>query len=178
MAEKLDFSLPERKPRGSAGGAFTVLLLLVLIALAAANLVVALSGTKRVSSEFAHGLSGEQVKNLAAKLAQRNLYQQAAAAWRDYLATAELTASERANIHFQIGTLLEKAGLYGDAIEQYYRSEAVADVEGLRAQINAHVKECFEKSGKFAALRYELMDRTSLQPSRTAGGKVVAEIGA
>ncbi len=178
MAEKLDFSLPERKPRGSAGGAFTVLLLLVLVALAAANLVVALSGTKPMSSGSAHGLSGEQVKNLAARLAQRNLYQQAAAAWQDYLATADLAASEQANIHFQIGTLLEKAGLYGDAIEQYYRSEAVADVEGLRAQLNAHVKECFEKSGKFAALRYELMDRTSLQPSQTAGGKVVAEIGA
>ena len=40
------------------------------------------------------------------------------------------------------------------------------------------MKECFEKLGKFSALRYELMDRTSLNPSQPAGGKVVAEIGA
>ena len=31
--------------------------------------------------------------------------------------------------------------------------------------------------GKFSALRYEVMDRTSMNPSQAAGGKVVAEIG-
>ncbi|HCO94390.1 MAG TPA: hypothetical protein DIU00_10645, partial [Phycisphaerales bacterium] len=37
---------------------------------------------------------------------------------------------------------------------------------------------CFEKLGKFSALRYELMDRTSLETAPAAGGKIVAEIGA
>jgi len=178
MSERLDFSLPEKRPQGRAAGALTVLLLIILVALAAANLIVTLSGKGSKPVGVARGLSAEQVKTLAAKLAQRNLYQQAATAWQDYLATAELQASERATIHFQIGTLLEKAGLYADAIEHYYRSEAMADVEGLRSQLNAHIKECFERAGRFTALRYELMDRTSLQPSPAAGGKVVAEIGA
>lgn len=177
MTEKLDFSLPQKKSQGSAVGLLTVLLLVVLVALAAANLVLVLSG-KSPQPAGSGGLSAEQVKDLASKLAQRNLYQQAAAAWQDYLATAQPAGPEQARIHFQIGGLLEKAGLYADAIEHYYRSETAGEVKELQSDINAHVKECFEKLGKFSALRYELMDRTSLNPSQPAGSKVVVEIGA
>ena len=177
MTEKLDFSLPQKKSQGSAVGLLTVLLLVVLVALAAANLVLVLSG-KSPQPAGSGGLSAEQVKDLASKLAQRNLYQQAAAAWQDYLATGRPAGPEQARIHFQIGGLLEKAGLYADAIEHYYRSETAGEVKELQSDINAHVKECFEKLGKFSALRYELMDRTSLNPSQPAGSKVVVEIGA
>ncbi len=177
MTEKLDFSLPQKKPHGSAAGILAVFLLVVLVALAAANLFVTLSGRKPAST-VSSGLSADQVKDLASKLAQRNLYQQAAAAWQDYLASANLAGPERVRIQFQIGTLLEKGGLYADAIEHYYRSETAGTVRELQSDLNAHIKECFEKLGKFSALRYEVMDRTSLNPSQPAGGKVVAEIGA
>jgi len=177
MAEKLDFSLPEKKTKGSAAGALTVLLLIVLVALAGANLYVSRSGPKP-EPVAAGDLTVEQTKDLAGKLAQRGLYQQAATAWQEYLATAKLDGPEQARIHFQIGGLLEKAGLYADAIERYYRSEALASVQELGPQINAHVKDCFERLGKFSALRYELMDRTSVDSTQAAGGKVVAEIGA
>ncbi|MCU0915106.1 MAG: peptidyl-prolyl cis-trans isomerase [Planctomycetes bacterium] len=177
MTEKLDFSLPQKKPQGSATGKLTVLLLIILVVLAAANLVAGRRG-RSPESVSGGGLSAEQVRTLAARLAQRNLYQQAAAAWQDYLATAGCAGAEQARIHFQIGDLLEKAGLYADAIEHYYRSETVAEVKELGPQINARIKECFERLGKFTALRYELMDRTSLDASQPAGGKVVAEIGA
>jgi parvulin-like peptidyl-prolyl isomerase len=177
MTEKLDFSLPQKKPGGSATGILGVLLLVVLVGLAAANLSVALSGRKPASAAGS-GLSADQVKDLASKLAQRSLYPQAAAAWQDYLARAQLAGPEQARIQFQIGTLLEKGGLYADAIEHFYRSEATSSVKDLQADLNAHVKDCFEKLGKFSALRYEVMDRTSLNPSQPAGGKVVAEIGA
>jgi len=177
MTEKLDFSLPQKKPQGSAVGLLTVLLLIVLVILAAANLVVVSSGRKPATTS-SNGLAADQVKDLASKLAQRNLYPQAATAWQDYLASAKLAGPEQARIQFQIGTLLEKGGLYADAIEHYYRSEAAGAVKELQSDLNAHIKECFEKLGKFSALRYEVMDRTSLNPSQPAGGKVVAEIGA
>jgi peptidyl-prolyl cis-trans isomerase C len=177
MAEKLNFTLPEKKPGGSVGGTLTLLLLIVLMAMAGANFYVATSDRKPEPAAKGN-LSSEQAKDLAAKLAQRGLYQQAATAWQDYLAVAQPTAAQRAQIHFQIGDLLEKAGLYGDAIEHYYRSEAAAKLTELEPQINAHVKECFERLGKFSALRYEVMDRTSMDSSQPAGGKVVAEIGA
>ena len=177
MAEKLDFKLPEKKARGSVAGVLTVLLLILLVALVGANLFLALGGDKSTPATT-DGFSPEQTKALATRLTQRGLHRQAAAAWQDYLATTVLAESERARTHFHIGDLLEKAGLYAEAIEHFYRSEAAAEVEELGPQINAHVKQCFERLGKFSALRYELMDRTSIDQGEPAGGKIVAEIGA
>ena len=178
MGEKLDFSLPEKKQRGSTAGALTVLLLLVVAGLAGANLYFALSPDKGAARRIPGDLSAEQVRQLAAKLDQRNLHEQAAQVWQDYLATAELTGAERATALFQTAMSLEKAGCYGAAIEHYYRSEMAAPLDDLSSQINQHVKECFERLGKFSALRYELMDRTSFDAAQAAGAKVVAEIGA
>jgi peptidyl-prolyl cis-trans isomerase C len=176
MGEKLDFSLPQKKSGGSAAGVLTVLLLATLVILAMVNLVVTWSA-KRSTSAAGHGLSDEQVKALASKLAQRNLYEQAAAVWQDYLASHRLAPLERAKAHFQAGVLLERAGHYDQAIAHYYQSEMAAQIKELGPQINDHIKECFESLGGFSALRYELMDRTSLTPSQPAGGKTIAEIG-
>jgi parvulin-like peptidyl-prolyl isomerase len=177
MEEKLDFSLPKKKQRGPATNRILIILLVILIVLSAFNLA---SKPKRGQSPDVAGgsLTPEQTRQLAAKLAQRNLHQRAAKVWEDYLAAGTLTDSERARTLFQIGTLLERASLYDQAIEYFYRSEAVAELDELKPQISAHIKDCFEKLGKFSALRYEMMDRTSLDAAPPAGAKVVAEIGA
>jgi peptidyl-prolyl cis-trans isomerase C len=178
MEEKLDFSLPEKKQKGSIANKITLILILILVGLGLANLLISLKHREPVQKGRTHGLSAEQIKELAAKLSQRNLYNQAAGTWKDYIAGSDLTNTERARALFQVGMSLEKAGLYADAIEFYYRSEAVEKLDDLASQINQHIKECFEKLGKFSALRYELMDRTSINKAQQAGGKVVAEIGA
>ncbi len=177
MAERLDFSLPLKKPNSSVTGVLTVVLLLVLVGLAAANLFMAVPGRKRPAATTSPGLTPEQTKELAAKLAQRNLYRQSAAAWQEYLGTASLSDEDRGKVLFQAGTALENAGQYAEAVECYYRSEMTAAVPDLSTQINVHVKDCLTKLGKFSALRYELMDRTSMKSAAAAGGKIVAEIG-
>ena len=177
MEEKLDFSLPKKKQSSAAANWIVIVLLLILTALTAANLALRPTGSERVGNTADASLSPEQVKQLAGKLAQRSLHVRAAEVWQDYLSLGELTAAERARTMFQVGTLLEKAGVYDRAIEFYYRSETAAELTELKPQINAHVKECFEKLGKFSALRYELMDRTSLESQPTAGERIVAEIG-
>ncbi len=178
MEEKLDFSLPEKKQKKPVPTRVSIVLLLILAVLALANLVLQLSGKDTGPDVTAPGLSAEQTKQLATKLAQRNLYHRAAKVWQDYLSIGQLTQPERARAMFQIGTLLEKAGAYAEAVEYYYRSETVAKLDELAPQINTHIKDCFERLGKFSALRYELMDRTSFNHSAQAGGKIVAEIGA
>ncbi|MBN1786905.1 MAG: hypothetical protein JW806_00755 [Sedimentisphaerales bacterium] len=176
MEEKLDFSLPEKKQKKSFIPALSVILLLVLIGLTAANfLKPAYKGSVQQATT---SLSEDKVRELASKLAGRNLYDRAAKVWQDYLAVAEIPDAERAKTLFQIGTLFEKAGQYEQAIEYYYRSEITAKLSELESQINAHIKDCFQKLGKFSALRYELMDRTSFNKSEQAGSKIVAEIGA
>jgi len=178
MEDKLDFSLPEKKQKNSVTPKISVILLLVLIGLTTANLLMKPSykalPTENISSSF----STEEVKDLAARLAGRNLYTRAAKAWQDYLTLADVPDTERAKMLFQIGTLLEKAGMYEEAIEYYYRSEITAKLDELEPQINTHIKDCFEKLGKFSALRYELMDRTSYGKKSETGGKILAEIGA
>ncbi len=178
MEEKLDFSLPEKKRRNTVGIRVCILLLLVLVGLASANLFVLVSGSGGGPEPRAEPASAGQTKQLASRLAQRNLYRPAAKAWQEYLADGGLSDGERAKAHFQIGVLLEKAGLFEEAIEHYYRSELAAKLDELEPQVNSHVKDCFEKLGKFSALRYELMDRTNFKKSQDAGTKVVAEIGA
>ncbi|MBN2455609.1 MAG: peptidyl-prolyl cis-trans isomerase [Sedimentisphaerales bacterium] len=177
MEEKLDFSLPEKKQKNSLIPKISFLLLLVLIGLTLVNLLKP-SYKRPLSKNSAPLLSEEKVKDLATKLASRNLHIRAARVWQDYLSLAKVPDTERAKALFQVGILLEKAGLYEEAIEYYYRSELTAKLSEFESQINIHVKDCFERIGKFSALRYELMDRTSFKKSEDAGGKVVAEIGA
>ena len=177
MEEKLDFSLPEKKTKSPVTGKIVIFLLLLLLVLGVLNLTQKPSPPGTVPGTTNLHLSAEQTKKLAMKLAQRNLYRRAAKVWQDYLATAKLGDPDRAKSLFQVGTLLEKAGQLEEAIEYYYRSESVARLDELSGQINTHIKDCFEKLGKFSALRYELMDRTSLDDSARAGAKVVAEIG-
>ena len=175
MTEKLDFSLPEKKQKTSLLPKLSLFLLLILIGLSVVNIFM--KPPQQDLSQTNTSLSSEQVRQLAVKLAGRNLYDRAAAVWLDYLSSADMPDTERAKTLFQIGTLLEKAGRYAEAIEYYYRSEITAKLPELEPQINAHIKDCFEKLGKFSALRYELMDRTGFEKASSAGGEIVAEIG-
>ncbi len=177
MEDKLDFSLPEKKK--SASSAFVaVLLLLIAVALGAGNLFVTLRGPSQTAGTSPQDFSADQTRQLATKLAQRDLYLPAAKVWQDYLVKGELTDDQRAQALFQAATMLKKAGRYEDAIEQFYRSEMTSKIDDLTPAINTHIRDCFQRLGKFSALRYEMMDRTSLKDSQPAGGNVVAEIGA
>lgn len=178
MAGELNFSLPEKKRKYSFTSGIIIILLLILVGLGAANFLIRPSNQGSYSTNAVSALSPEQVKQLASRLAGRNLYTRAAEVWQDYLVLNKLPDKEHARILFQTGTLFEKAGSYAEAIEYYYRSEAIAKIGELEPQINAHIKNCFERLGKFSALRYELMDRTSFNKTKNAGGKIVAEIGA
>ena len=178
MEEKLNFSLPEKKQKSSITNSIIIVLLVVLIVLSAANMALRPARDNKAPDGASYSLSAEQTKELAGKLSQRNLHIRAANLWQDYLTAGKLTDAERARTLFQIGTLLEKANQYDHAIEYFYRSEIAAESSELKPQINAHIRNCFEKLGKFSALRYELMDRTSIEGAPTAGAKIVAEIGA
>lgn len=177
MEEKLDFSLPQNRTKSPIAGKFAIFLLLLLLVLVVLGLTRKLPPPGVAGNTTVSQRSAEQTKQLALKLAQRNLYARAAKVWQEYLAAADIGDVDRAKALFQVAMLLEKAGNFEEAIEYYYRSETVAKLDELTDQINTHIKDCFEKLGKFSALRYELMDRTSLGDSTQAGAKVVAEIG-
>jgi len=174
MGKDFNFSVPEKKQKSNTVNKIIVIFLLIVVVLTLVNLLMVLNLTKKPDKTAS--LSAQQIKELASKLAQRNLYLPAVKVWNDYLAAGDLTDTERAGILFQIGTLLEKASDYQQAIEYFYRSEITAKLAELEPQINSHIKDCFEKLGKFSDLRYELMDRTSFKKTEAAGTKIVAEM--
>lgn len=179
MEQKLDFSLPDRKAKGGLLPRLTALLLLVLILVGLAHIVLVLWSPKAGPARTvqAGSLSADQLKDLATRLAQRNLYDQAAQAWQEVLDRADLAPVDRAKALFQVGTNLEKAGRYAEAIDALYRCEMAAKVDDLVPQINSHLKDCFERLGRFSALRHELMARTGYKDTEDTAGRIVAEIG-
>jgi len=176
---KLDFSLPPKKAKGTMGQKASFILLCVIVVLVALDLWTQRSA--RAPSDQAAGkqmgLTAQQTKALATKLAQRSLFQEAAGMWQAYLAQAHLEPEQQAKALFQIALMLKKAGQYEKAVTHFYRSEIAAKLDELSSQINTHIKDCFERLGRLSALRYELMDRTSYKGQDDASGKVVAEIG-
>ena len=117
MEEKLDFSLPQNKTKNPIDGKFAILLLLLLLVLVVLGLTRKLPPSGAGDNTIVSQRSAEQTRQLALKLAQRNLYARAAAVWQEYLAAADLGDVERAKALFQTATLLEKAGNLEEAIE-------------------------------------------------------------
>ncbi len=174
--DQLNFSLPEKKTKSS--GMPVVIVLLVCVVAAQVGLFLKMQQTPvaPIADTTSH-LSTDQTRALATKLAQRGLYDQAARTWQTYVAHTDLSKPDQAKALFQVALMLEKAAKYDEAITYLYRSELTADVPDLTTEIDAHVKTCFEKLGRFSALRYELMQRTSLEDTPDAGARIVAEIG-
>jgi hypothetical protein len=175
--QKLDFSLPKSRQPGDKALNVLIILVIGLAGLTGFNLYVTMSGRSAAIVPMAGGLSAKQAEELATKLGQRNLYAQAAKVWQDYLAGEKLTEAQRAKVLFNTASLLEKAGLYSEAVEYYYRSELSAKLPELESGIKAGVENCLEKQGRFSALRYELMERTSMKKGAGPEAEVVAEIG-
>ena len=175
--QKLDFTLPKGRQPGDKAIIVLIVLVIGLAGLTGFNLYVTMSARQPAVVTMAGGLSAKQAEELAAKLSRRNLYEQAAKVWQDYLAGTKLTEAERAKVLFNTASLLEKSGLYNEAVEYYYRSELTAKLPELESGIKTGVENCLEKQGRFSALRYELMERTSMKKGAGPEEEVVAEIG-
>ncbi len=179
MTDKLDFSLPAPKVRRSAANAVIIILLLAVLAVGVVNLVGGEFGRNGGGDQVVttEGLSAKQIEELAGKLESRNMYASAAEVWQEYLAATSMSGEGKARLLFRIGDLYLKADQAEKAIPYFYRSEMVEKVSDLEPQINAKLKESFEKAGQFAALRYEIKERTGSQGEQEGAGTVVAEIG-
>ncbi len=186
MSEQLNFSLPGREPDTVRSGLkpLTVLMVIVLIGVLA-NTAILL--TQRGGGEKAvpnAALSAEQQKELALKLQNQGLNRSAVSAWKQYLAISNPGADEAARIWYRIGKLYQADKQYESALDAYYRSEGFAKPDDISREIAVKTQECLEKTGRFAALRYELADRVGEAQKTDTGtpevqkdDPVVAEIG-
>jgi len=179
MADELKLTLPERGKKGSRFSKAVPMLLLVVLVVGVLNLYLLTVKYLPVSERSSGAeLSPDEVKNLALKLEKQQLRAAAVEAWKEYLKGAKAPGAERAKIWYRIGKLEQSAGNYERALNAFYRSEALGRVKELAPEISRRVGQCLESLGKFAALRYELEERTGVEKGSPAGEEVVAEIGA
>ena len=177
MAEELNFSLPKAKQGKSFSNILVILLLLMVLGVSGVNLWLMLTPAKANMAVAGETLSQTELKELAGKLTNRNMYDAAAGVWDEYLRLGGIDDQEQARVLYRMGDLWLKADKPQEAIGYFYRSEMVSKVAELEGQINAKVQECLEKAGQFAALRYELLERSSFKPGEDEAAQVVAELG-
>ena len=177
MSEELKLTLPERKKPAGAVAKLSVLLLALVLLTGLANIALTLrQSAGRAPTLGPATLPSEAQKALALKLEKQGISEQAVSAWEEYLDAASLDGKEQAAIWYRIGKLQQDEGDYAQALDSYYRSESFNKTASLEADIGRRAQECLESLGKFAALRYELTERTSLGET-APGEEVLAEIG-
>lgn len=177
MSEDLRLSLHRDRQGPRGPGRAVVVLLVLVLAIGIFNIVLALRPEEK-RAITSGGLSRDGLEGLALKLEKQNLPGAAARVWIEYLDATKSGADERARIWYRVGTIYQNGGDYEKALEAYYRSEGIAEIDELETEIARRTAECLENLGKFAALRFALEERTDFAGSdSTAGSDVVAEIG-
>ncbi|HUV36696.1 MAG TPA: hypothetical protein VMX58_07140 [Patescibacteria group bacterium] len=177
MSDDLNLTLHHERPGPKGPGRRVAVLLILVLAVGIINVVLALRPEEKRTISIG-GLSRENLEELALKLEKQDLPGAAARVWIEYLDATKPATEERARIWYRIGKIYQNGGDYERALEAYYRSEATMGLDELATEIGRRTAECLENLGRFAALRFELEERTSYTAGdSTAGSDVLAEIG-
>ena len=174
MSEDLKLSLNRNRREKRGPGAWLYLLLAAVLIITAVNLYVSLGGRRRGSD----GVSSEKIEELAIRFERQRLTGAAARAWIDYLEMERPGAARSARIWYRVGSIYQENGDYELALEAFYRSESLGRLDEIEDELSRRIAECLEGLGRFAALRSELEERTSISPGDTTrGSEILAEIG-
>lgn len=126
-------------------------------------------------------LSATALERVAMRLEDKNLPSAAAEAWSEYLRVSGATEEQRTRVHLRIGRLMQSAGRFEEAIDHYYRAEALAGdrKELLGEDLPLRIRDCFRELGRYGELAREVAERASIdaKPGDLSGRQVVAEIG-
>jgi len=166
----------QKRPRGS--NPWLVILLLLLLCSQAVLLYAVLL---RPGEQPSVALSAEQTLELAQKLENLDLPQEAVAVWQQYLALTRPDAEKAAKLWYRMGMVQQDGRLYSEAVASYARSQALCKVEILEPEIARRTQECLEQLGQFSALRRDIRQRTDVSADGSSAAdapEVLAEIGA
>jgi len=125
-------------------------------------------------------LDVEQIRDAALELERKNVSNEAAELWAQYLAIARLDGIEEGNIRYRIGKNRQNAGQPERAYAQFVIAEKLLGDSNpdLRDEIGRRRRECLRRMGQFADLAREVTERA--RPGSETGiqdVQVVAEIG-
>lgn len=114
----------------------------------------------------------------ASSLAEKGLYEEAAAEYERYLGRAELTDTDRKNVYLALGDLLLRdARDYRKALAAYAKLLALYPDLPVKAEINGKIAECLARLGRAAEADRLVREETKAGTGETALEKKVARIG-
>jgi hypothetical protein len=171
MSGDLDLNLDTVKKKKKDRTALIVVLLVIIAALSALNAIYFFRSPGGPSGDPA------VLERLALKLEKQELYGAAADTWIEYIKAATPQETERARIWYRVGRMREQSGDCESALAAYYRSELTADLPELEQEISMAAERCLTRLARFAALRSEIAERTTLDGGSAGGDEVLAEIG-
>lgn len=123
----------------------------------------------------------DKQKAYANELLNKQLYQQAIAAFEVYLQAPDLDDKIRANINYIIATTyLERLNDYENAMAYFLKIKNFYPESELEKQVNKGIVTCLERLERSADAQQALSEVTTLNPDearKSLPGQVVAEIG-
>ncbi|MCB9849464.1 MAG: peptidyl-prolyl cis-trans isomerase [Phycisphaerales bacterium] len=174
--------VPETRTRERSGmSGFVFVLLLVVLVVQILSLFVSPSGQHAINiGGHTQQLSVEDIRNAALELERKNVSEEAAGLWSEYLDAARLNGVEEGNIRYRIGKNWQNSGKADRAYAQFVLAEILLGDSNpeLKDEIGRRRRECLRDMGNFADLAREIAEQS--QPDSTVDlekEQVVAEIG-
>jgi len=115
----------------------------------------------------------------ANKLKSEKMFKQAIAKYEQYLRTADLPSSSKANINYIIGNLHFETHHFEDALASYYTADLIGVPQTIQNDLSIKIVNCLERLGREFSAEYALKSRSSLdkkQPEKIQG-TIIAEFG-
>lgn len=180
QSPKLEVPETRTRERSGMSGLVFVLLLVVLV-VQILSLFVSPGGQPMIPlGGRAPQLSIEDIREAALELEGKNVNEEAAGLWAEYLEIARLSGVEEGNIRYRIGKNWQNAGAADRAFAQFVLAEILLGDSNpdLCDEIGRRRRECLRDMGRFADLAREIAEQA--RPDGAAeleNVQVVAEIG-
>ena len=134
------------------------------------------------ASKNGSSAKGEQVRELANKLFEWKLYQQAVEQYEYYLTFFSGDSKEQANINYIIGNIyFERLHDYENALAHYAKVKYFFPASNLVPDVNKKVIACLERLQRTQDAHQMLQETTALDTAsikKSRPGEVIAKIGA
>jgi len=108
------------------------------------------------------GLSPEELRGLAAHLAEKEHLDAAVDTYEDYLRVADLQPADRARVCYTVANLALDLQNYDKALTLLYEADYLGAPDDIKAEVDKKIVQCLDRLGRTADLRKELRNRSNL----------------
>jgi len=152
----------DNKPR-AAYPFYWLQIVILVVGFGAVIGIIAGTPNESMSEESARsGLSPEELRGLAAHLAEKEHLDAAVDTYEDYLRVADLQPADRARVCYTVANLALDLQNYDKALTLLYEADYLGAPDDIKAEVDKKIVQCLDRLGRTADLRKELRNRSNL----------------